>query len=38
MLLLEMRPGNYTLKQKMVAMNSAVWLYGNLMEETKDSL
>lgn len=38
MWLLEMRPGNYTLKRKMVAMENAVWLHGNLMEEAQDLL
>lgn len=33
MWLLEIRSGNYTLKQKMVAMKSAVWLNGNLREK-----
>lgn len=38
MLLLELRPGNNTLKQKMVALNSAVWLHENLTKEAQDLL
>lgn len=35
MWLLEMRPGNYTMKQKMLAMKSAVRPHGSLWRKLK---